>query len=317
VTSAFFLLPFNLIQVQHYSALHTGAAFLPFAVIVGVLSRWAGGMSDRFGARRLLIVGSLTTSAGLALFALPGIGGSYWSTFFPPMATVGLGMALSGTPLTTIVLNAVAPTEVGIASGVNGTFARVASLLAVSVVGVLMLALFARAIDGRAAIASLPPSLRQELASVRQTLAGADLPESVQGHDRMLLERFVAEAFVSSFRSVVGVSAGVALATTLATVLSVRGIASTREEDEPTVLCSHLDQVAEVAASSPGCEECLRLGEHWVHLRLCLSCGHVGCCDSSKHRHATAHFWATSHPIVRSLEPGEDWRWCYVDEVVV
>jgi len=61
----------------------------------------------------------------------------------------------------------------------------------------------------------------------------------------------------------------------------------------------------------------LRSGHSWVHLRVCLSCGHVGCCDSSKNRHATAHFWATRHPIARSFEPGEDWRWCYIDEIVV
>ncbi|MEP7082589.1 MAG: UBP-type zinc finger domain-containing protein [Chloroflexota bacterium] len=67
--------------------------------------------------------------------------------------------------------------------------------------------------------------------------------------------------------------------------------------------------------SADGCEDCLRIGSGWVHLRLCLTCGHVGCCDSSPHRHATAHFGATGHPLVRSLEPGEDWMWCYVDEV--
>jgi len=66
-----------------------------------------------------------------------------------------------------------------------------------------------------------------------------------------------------------------------------------------------------------GCEECLASGDSWVHLRLCLECGHVGCCDSSKNKHATKHFHATNHPIVQSIEPGEDWRWCYIDEVEV
>ncbi len=317
VTSAFFLLPFNLIQVQHYSAMRTGAAFLPFAIIVGIFSRWAGGITDRWGARRVLILGSLTTAAGLALFALPGVGGSYWSTFFPPMATVGFGMAMSVTPLTTVVLDAVAPTEAGIASGVNNTFARVASLLAVSIVGVVTLTLFTRAIDGRAALASLPPSLRQELVAERQSLADTRIPESVQGRDRMLLERLIAEAFVASFRSIAGLSAAVALAAALATAVTVRRVATAKDEESTTLVCMHVDQVIDAPPSSPGCEECLRLGDHWVHLRLCLSCGHVGCCDSSKNRHATAHFWATSHPIVRSLEPGETWRWCYIDEVVV
>ncbi|MGH8986480.1 MAG: UBP-type zinc finger domain-containing protein [Acidimicrobiia bacterium] len=81
--------------------------------------------------------------------------------------------------------------------------------------------------------------------------------------------------------------------------------------------CAHIDQTQAVEPHSDGCEDCLAIGDTWVHLRLCLSCGHVGCCDSSKNKHATAHFHATTHPIVRSLERGENWAWCYVDEVVL
>lgn len=82
-------------------------------------------------------------------------------------------------------------------------------------------------------------------------------------------------------------------------------------------VCTHLDQIEEVSPNSKGCEECLKTGDSWVHLRLCMKCGHVGCCDSSKNKHATAHFRSSTHPIVRSLEPGEDWMWCYVDEELV
>jgi EmrB/QacA subfamily drug resistance transporter len=317
VTSAFFLLPFDLIQVQHYSATKTGAAFLPFAILVGGFSRFAGGVTDRWGPRRLLLLGSLTTAAGLALFALPGIGGSYWSTFFPPMATVGLGMALSVTPLTTIVLDAVAPSEAGVAAGVNGTFARLAALLAVSIIGVLMLALFTQAIEGRGEFASLSPPLRRAVTGEHRSFADTHVPESVQGGDRMLVDRLLSEAFVASFRSVAGLSAGVALAAALATALALRAGPSAKDEESTTAVCTHVAQIIEARPLSRGCEECLRMGDHWVHLRLCLSCGHVGCCDSSKNRHATAHFWATSHPIVLSLEAGESWRWCYIDEVVV
>jgi monovalent cation:H+ antiporter-2, CPA2 family len=78
--------------------------------------------------------------------------------------------------------------------------------------------------------------------------------------------------------------------------------------------CNHLDQVQAVRPNSRGCEECLRTGDGWVHLRLCMTCGHVGCCDSSRNKHASAHFRSSQHPIVRSLEPGESWGWCYVDE---
>jgi uncharacterized UBP type Zn finger protein len=84
--------------------------------------------------------------------------------------------------------------------------------------------------------------------------------------------------------------------------------------------CSHVqqvDQVGTVTPSSTGCEDCLRSGDRWVHLRLCMSCGHVGCCDSSPNRHATAHYTGTEHPLVRSYEPDEDWWWCFVDQDLV
>ena len=82
-----------------------------------------------------------------------------------------------------------------------------------------------------------------------------------------------------------------------------------------TTPCSHFGQARDVEPRTPdGCEECLATGGRWVHLRLCLSCGHIGCCDNSPNRHATKHFRATTHPIIRSFEPGEGWGWCYVDE---
>lgn len=80
--------------------------------------------------------------------------------------------------------------------------------------------------------------------------------------------------------------------------------------------CTHLDQVRDVEPRTPeGCEECLKIGSKWVQLRLCLVCGHVGCCDSSVHKHATKHFHAAEHPVMRSFEPGDDWGWCYIDEL--
>jgi uncharacterized UBP type Zn finger protein len=81
--------------------------------------------------------------------------------------------------------------------------------------------------------------------------------------------------------------------------------------------CTHVNQIRDVTPSAAGCEECLKLKDHWVHLRMCLTCGHVGCCDSSKNKHATKHFHTTNHPIIRSIEPGEDWQWCYPDELLM
>jgi uncharacterized UBP type Zn finger protein len=81
--------------------------------------------------------------------------------------------------------------------------------------------------------------------------------------------------------------------------------------------CTHLDQIQDVTPSSEGCEECLRIGSSWVHLRLCLTCGNVGCCDSSPNRHASKHASASAHPIVQSFEPGENWIYCFVDDVAM
>lgn len=83
--------------------------------------------------------------------------------------------------------------------------------------------------------------------------------------------------------------------------------------------CEHIDAITKQPDpnTSEGCEECLKMGDTWVHLRLCLTCGHVGCCDNSKNKHATKHFHQTRHPVIRSFEQGENWKWCYVDEVYV
>ena len=81
--------------------------------------------------------------------------------------------------------------------------------------------------------------------------------------------------------------------------------------------CTHLDEIHVVSPSAQGCEECLQMGDGWVHLRICLICGHVGCCDNSKNKHATKHFHATGHPLIQSFEPEEDWIWCYVDNVAL
>ncbi|HLF28402.1 MAG TPA: UBP-type zinc finger domain-containing protein [Anaerolineae bacterium] len=87
--------------------------------------------------------------------------------------------------------------------------------------------------------------------------------------------------------------------------------------EQAKAACTHRDQIRDVSPNTDGCAECLKIGDTWVHLRLCLTCGKVGCCDDSKNKHATRHFHEAGHPIIRSLEPGEDWRWCFIDKTLV
>jgi EmrB/QacA subfamily drug resistance transporter len=319
LTAVFFVLPFDLVRVHGYSATATGAAYLPFAVPLAVLSRSAGGVADRFGARMPLIAGPLAVGAGFALLALPGTGGSYWTTFFPAMLVVGLGMALTVAPLTSTVMSAVDERDVGVASGVNNTAARVATLLAIAIVGIVATGFFARAFAPQLAALDLPADVRSAIAAQDWGLGGVAVPAGTTPGARAGVEQAVNVALVAAFRWVALLSMLFAVAGALAAALSISD-APVHETDAPgksETACGHLAAITAVEPRSAGCEECLRLGERWVHLRMCLSCGYVGCCDASRRRHATGHFFQTSHPIVRSMEPGEDWKWCYVDDIAL
>lgn len=196
-----FLLPFNLIQVQHYSPSQAGAAFLPFVVTMTILSRWTGGLADRFGPRLPLIVGPLLACCGFALLAWPSIGGSYWMTFFPGVLILGLGMATTVAPLTTTVMTSFGEEKhAGAASGINNTVARAAGLLSIALFGALSIMIFAPALDARLASAGASPAVRQAMAAQRLRLAEAKPPATLDASERARVSTAVDEAFVRAFR---------------------------------------------------------------------------------------------------------------------
>ena len=207
-----FFLPLNLIQVQHYSATAAGAVFLPFVLIIFLLSRWAGGLVESYGPKIPLVVGPLIAALGFALFMLPGANAGYWQNFFPAVVVLGTGMAVSVAPLTTTVMNSITENRVGIASGVNNAVSRAAGLLAIAVLGIVMLHVFSRALDRRLADGKLSASMLQSLQAQRTKLAAIALPEDADSATRTLMRHAIDESFVSGFRVVMVVGTALALA---------------------------------------------------------------------------------------------------------
>ena len=229
---ALFFLPFNLLQVQGYSPTAAGAALLPFIILLATLSRWSGGLVGKYGAKLPLVVGPLIAGVGFALFAVPGIGGSYWTTFFPAAVVLGLGMAVTVAPLTTAVMNAVDVSHSGIASGINNAVSRAAALIAIAVLGIVAVGVFNSSLDNRLAGIQLPAEVRQSIDSQRDRLAGIELPQGVSEGVAGQARRVIAEAYVDSFRVNMLIGAALAVGSAVCAFLFVEGKVARKREVE-------------------------------------------------------------------------------------
>jgi MFS family permease len=221
-----FFLPFDLIQVQGYAPTLAGAAFVPFILLMFLLSRWAGGLVNRYGAKLPLVVGPVITAVGFALFALPGITsgpGSYWTTFFPAVLVMGLGMTITVAPLTTTVMGAVEQHHAGIASGINNAVSRTAGLLAIAVFGIVALAIFTSSLESHLAALHLSPGVSHLIDTQRTRLAGITIPTNVSSESQTALKRAIDESFVSAFRLISLLGAALAVLSALSAWLLIEG----------------------------------------------------------------------------------------------
>lgn len=188
-----------------------GAALLPFILLFSFLSRWAGGLVERWGPKKPLVLGPLIAGGAFVLLALPGQGGSYWTTFFPGTVLLGLGMATSVAPLTTVVMTSVGADRAGAASGINNAVARVAALLAIASFGVVMLHAFNSALDRRLDSFGLPPEAWRQLANDRAKLAAMEPPPTLDSETTAIVRRAILDSFIVGFRRLLALAAALAV----------------------------------------------------------------------------------------------------------
>jgi EmrB/QacA subfamily drug resistance transporter len=218
-----FFLPFDLIQVQGYTATAAGAALLPFVLVMFVLSPWAGSLVTRCGSRLPLVAGPLIAAAGFALFALPDADTSnYWTSFFPAVIVMSIGMTVSVAPLTTTVMGAVEERRAGVASGINNAVSRTAALLAIAVFGLVMQHVFDGTFAERLHQAPLSAELRARVLAQSRDLTNMKIPEGAGSEGRTVIEQALRESFIDGFRAVALLAALLAAAGALASWVMIR-----------------------------------------------------------------------------------------------
>jgi len=217
---ALFFLPFLLIQAHGYSATAAGAVYLPFTVVLTVLSRWSGHLADRFGTRRPLIVGPAIAGIGFALVGLVGGATHYW-IFLLPMTVLGLGMAITVAPLTTAVVNGVSDRRMGVASGINNAVSSIAALLFVAVLGTIALGTFGRSLDRHLSATAASPQVREVVAETREAFAPPSMPASLPEEDRQTVRVVVGDSYVETIRLVMMIAAALSWGAALVAAITL------------------------------------------------------------------------------------------------
>jgi EmrB/QacA subfamily drug resistance transporter len=207
-----FFVPFDLINVQHYTPVQAGAAMLPLTAIIFLFSRFSGALQTRFGPRAMLSSGAFVAAAGFALFAIAGEGKSYWASFFPASAVLGIGAAIFVAPLTATVMNSLETAHAGVASGVNNAIARAGGLIAVAGLGLILSAVFYHAYDAQIGRAGLSAQTRLALTRDRARLLTGYVPGNIASADRPVVRAIVDNSFVGGFAWAMATSAGLAFA---------------------------------------------------------------------------------------------------------
>jgi hypothetical protein len=321
-----------LLRVQGSSPTLAGLEVAPFAVASLVVSLLAARVVARLGLRISLVGGLALCGVGLALMLdLPPE--SVGLRLLPALLIFGIGAGIVNPTMTVAALSTVDAAHSGMASGINNTARQLGIAAGIAALGAV---LESRLADGTGAQLTAGGVRGPQAGAAAQLAASGDMAGAAAslGRDAGALVPAYTTSFTHALTVVflvgIGVIAfGVLVAVTLIRPAATPATAPTRTrafvvagdaDGRPTdATCTHLEQVsADVPPSTEqGCADCLREGATWVHLRKCLRCGHIGCCDSSPHRHAAQHWHASSHPLVQSAQPGEEWAWCYPDELLL
>jgi predicted MFS family arabinose efflux permease len=321
-----------LLRVHGSSPTLAGLEVAPFAVASLVVSLLAARVVARLGVRISLVGGLALCGVALALMLdlTPEAGGL---RLLPALLIFGIGAGVVNPTMTVAALGTVDAAHSGMASGVNNTARQLGIAAGIAGLGAVF---EARLADGTGALLTSGGVPGPQATVAADLAASGDLAGAASslGRAATALVPAYTTSFTHALTIVFLVGIGVIALGALVAVALIRPAAAPAAAPARTVsfavvgdadgrpteaTCAHLDQAsADVTPSTDqGCEDCLRDGTTWVHLRKCLRCGHIGCCDSSPGRHASRHWHTSSHPLVQSFQPGEDWAWCYPDELLL